>query len=111
MVRYAELVVMSLQRMLNESSDNQLEEGLKRTLMQRVREQSNNKTYLDMMIWFSLQQKDFRFALTQAKAVDARFPDLGGEQLYRVAQIAYSNGALHGTDNRNGTGQLCQAAI
>ena len=87
-------VQISLQRMLNESVDSRLEEGLKRTLMQRVREQSNNKTYLDMMIWFSLQQKDFRFALTQAKAVDARFPDLGGEQLYRVAQIAYSNGAF-----------------
>ena len=86
-------VQVSLQRMLNESSDSRFADGLKRALMQRVREQPNNKTYLDMMIWFSLQQKDFRFAMTQAKAVDARFPDLGGEQLYRVAQIAHSNGA------------------
>ena len=45
------------------------------------------------MIWFSIQQKDFAFALTQAEAVDARFPDKGGEQLFRVAQIAQQNEA------------------
>lgn len=84
-------IQIALQRALRETANPQLAEGLKRTLVQRVQDHPDNRTYLDMMIWFSLQQKDFRFAMAQAKAVDARFPDLGGEQLMRVAQIAQSN--------------------
>ncbi|MCR4659607.1 MAG: hypothetical protein K5650_04870 [Bacteroidales bacterium] len=84
-------VQLSLQRTLSETSDSRLAEGLRRALISRVQAEPNNRTYLEMMIWFSLQQKDFRFALTQAQAVDARFPDLGGEQVLRVARIAQAN--------------------
>lgn len=84
-------IQISLQRALNETSNPQLAEGLRNTLIQRVQQHPENKQYLEMMIWFSLQQKDFRFAMVQAKAVDARFPDMGGEPLMRVAAIARSN--------------------
>lgn len=84
-------IQLALSRSLNETSSTQLAEGLRRTLVSRIRQHPDNKTYLEMMIWFSLQQKDFDFALTQAQAVDARFPDLGGEQVMRVAQIAQNN--------------------
>lgn len=84
-------VQVSLQRNLREASDDQLADGLRRSLIMRVQQSPNNKVYLEMMIWFSLQQKDFQFAYTQAKAVAARFPDMGAEQLYRVANIATSN--------------------
>lgn len=84
-------IQISLQRIMNETSNPKLIEGLRRTLVHRVQSQSNNRQNLDMMIWFSLQQKDFDFAMTQAKAVDARFPELNGETLLRVAQIAQSN--------------------
>ena len=84
-------VQISLQRALNETSNPQLAEGLKQTLIDRIHRHPDNRQYLEMMIWFSLQQKDFQFALTQAKAVDARFPDQEGEQVLRVAKIAHSN--------------------
>lgn len=84
-------IQLALQRALNETSNPQLAEGLKQTLIDRIREKPDNRQYLEMMIWFSLQQKDFQFALTQAMAIDARFPDLGGEQILRVSQIAHSN--------------------
>lgn len=84
-------IQISMQKTLQEAPDERLAEGVKRALVERVREHPNNRSYLEMMIWFALQQKDFRFALTQARAVDARFPDQGGEQLMRVAQIAYAN--------------------
>ena len=84
-------IQLALSRSLNESSSTQLADGLRRTLVSRIREHPDNKQYLEMMIWFSLQQKDFDFALTQAMAVDARFPDLGGEQVMRVAKIAQNN--------------------
>ncbi len=86
-------IQISLQRVLNETANPKIEEGLRKTLVQRVQEHPENKQYLDMMIWFSLQQKDFVFAMTQAKAVDARFPDQWGESLMRVAAIAQSNAA------------------
>ena len=84
-------IQLALSRSLNESSSNELADGLRRTLISRIRQNPDNRSYLEMMIWFSLQQKDFDFALTQALAVDARFPDLGGEQVMRVAKIAQNN--------------------
>ena len=106
-------VQVSMQKTLQEAPDQRLADGVRRALVTRVQEQPDNKVYLEMMIWFSLQQNDFRFALDQARAVDARFPDLGGDQLMRVAHIAQNNGALDealeayrhiqskGTDNPN----------
>ena len=85
-------VQISLQRALNEASDARLADGLRNTLIERIQAHPDNQQYLEMMIWFSLQQKDFEFALTQAKAVDARFPDLGTEKILRVSDIAMSNG-------------------
>ncbi len=86
-------IQVSLQRALNETSNPQLAEGLRNTLIQRVQKHPENNRYLEMMIWFSLQQKDFQFAMVQAKSVDARFPELEGEPLVRVASIARSNEA------------------
>lgn len=84
-------VQLALQRALNETSNPQLSEGLRKALVARLREDANSSVNLEMMLWYSLQQKDFRFALTQAKSVDARFPDQGAGQVYRVAQIASNN--------------------
>ena len=86
-------IQISLQRVLTETANPKIVEGLRKTLVQRVQQHPENRQNLDMMIWFSLQQKDFVFAMTQAKAVDARFPDLMGEPLMRVAAIAQSHAA------------------
>ena len=87
-------IQVSMQRALQDAPDGKLADGVRRALVTRVQEHPENKAYLDMMIWFALQQKDFRFALEQAEAVDARFPEMGGEQVLRVAKIAQSNEEL-----------------
>lgn len=87
-------VQVSMQRALQEAPDGRLANGVRSALVGRVREHPDNQVYLEMMIWFSLQQNDFRFALEQAEAVDARFPQVGADQLMRVAQIAQNNEAL-----------------
>lgn len=84
-------VQVSLQRVLAQTSNPEIAEGLRKTLIRRVQAQPNNKTYLEMLLWFSLQQKDFVFAMRQAKSIDARFPELNGASLIRVARIASSN--------------------
>ena len=86
-------IQVSLQRILAETSNPRLTESLKTLLIKRVQEHPDSKHNLEMMIWFSLQQKDFQFAMEQAKAVDARFPEQSGEMLMRVAKIAQSDAA------------------
>ena len=86
-------VQVSMQRMLQEAPDRRLADGVRRALVSRVQEHPDNKVYLEMMIWFSLQENDFGFALEQAEAVDARFPEQGGDQVMRVSQISQKNGA------------------
>ncbi len=86
-------VQVNMQKSMLEAPDNRLADGIRQALVERVREHPENHTYLEMMIWFSIQQKDFAFALTQARAVDARFPDKGSDHLFRVARIAFENEA------------------
>ena len=87
-------IQISLQRSLREAPDERLSNGVRRALVSRIQEHPDNRNYLEMMIWFSVQQNDFRFALEQAQAIDARFPESNGDQVMRVAQIAQNNGAL-----------------
>lgn len=87
-------IQVSMQRALKEAPNNNLATGIRRELVKRVQEHPDNKSYLEMMIWFSLQERDFRFALEQAEAIDARFPATGGPQVLRVAQIAMANDDL-----------------
>ena len=66
---------------------------LKNTIARHIADNPQNQIYHDMMIWFSLQKKDFEFAMDQAKAIDSRFADDHGTQVFRVAAIASSNQA------------------
>ena len=92
-------VQLSMQKALKDAPDDRLAEGVRRALVNRVQDYPDNRSYLEMMIWYSLQQNDFVFALEQAKAVDARFPEIGGEQVMRVARIAQNNGSLDVADD------------
>ena len=83
----------TMQKNLQEAPDTRLAEGIRGALIDRVRAHPESHVYLEMMIWFALQQQDFQFALDQAVAVDSRFPDAGGDHLLRVARIAQSNAA------------------
>lgn len=82
-----------LQRSMTQTDNPKLVESLRNSLVTRLQKSPNNATLLDMMIWFSVQQKDFDFAFKQAKAVDMRFPAGNAEQVYKVASIAKSNEA------------------
>ena len=87
-------IQISMQRALKEAPDEQLANGVRQALVNRIQEHPNNQNYIEMLIWFSLQENDFRFALEQAEAVDARFPDKNGQQVIQVAQIAQNNNVL-----------------
>ena len=89
--RSMESIQVSLQRMMRDGDGERVSEALRNILMERIQTQPNNVQNVDMMIWFTLQQRDFEFALSQAIAMDRRFPDQQGEAVWRVTQVARSN--------------------
>ena len=50
----------------------------------------DNKAYNSLMIWFSMQQKDFAAALKQAKAMDKRYNE-DGKRIFDLANVAAEN--------------------
>lgn len=97
-------VQVSLQQMLSEDAGHKIADGLRAALLKRVQAQPQNMSYVSMMIWYSLQQEDFLFAMEQAKAFDARFPLDKGKTLMLVADIAKHNQAYD-------VAQECFAAV
>ena len=63
---------------------------LKNILVDRVQREPDQLSYLDLLIWINLQQKNFYGAFVQAKALDRRTAKPGDESM-KVAQIAKNN--------------------
>lgn len=64
--------------------------SLERMLFEMVQTNPNNDVYTEMLIWVSLQQKNFYGAFIQARAVDKRL-QMGGAKILNVGVIALSN--------------------
>lgn len=75
----------------NETTAN-IHSILRRELLKRVRKNPRSNVYYRMLIWLYEQQKDFRSALRQARALDMR-QDLQGKYVFDVSKIALSNEA------------------
>ncbi len=84
-------IQIQLQNLMANSPNDALSNSLRSALVKRIQKTPENRIYTEMMIWYSIQQKDFEFAFTQAKAIDKRFPADEGTQVFRVAGMAMSN--------------------
>jgi len=82
-----ELVQGYLQNYLSTSADDEL---LKQALLKRNRLYANNDVYMDMLIWFYVQQIDFNNALIYAKALDKRYREQG-KRIIELGILALSN--------------------
>lgn len=65
-------------------------EILERLLYEKVQKQPEEEVYSDLLIWVTLQQKNFRGAFVQARAFDRRYKT-GGDRCMEVAQVALDN--------------------
>jgi tetratricopeptide (TPR) repeat protein len=65
-------------------------DALREVLLDRTQSKPNNTLYSEMLLWLSLQQKDFRIAFMQARALDRRM-QMEGELVLEVANTAASN--------------------
>ncbi|MDZ7742112.1 MAG: tetratricopeptide repeat protein [Bacteroidota bacterium] len=81
-----------MQFMLDGLAAESIRESLKRGLLKRNQEYPDLRQYAEMLYWLSLQEKDFEFALIQAKAIDRRFGE-NGLRLLDLAQISLENEA------------------
>ncbi|MDX9943045.1 MAG: tetratricopeptide repeat protein [Bacteroidales bacterium] len=79
-----------LQDAITDDPDFSRNEALRQVLLSRTQQNPNNALYSEMLLWLSLQQKDFRIALMQARALDRRLRQ-EGELVLEVAQLAATN--------------------
>lgn len=79
-----------LQYVMRMDVNNNLSDLLKTKLLQRSQSEPQNVQYSDLLMWYSLQTKDFDMAFRQARAIDLNFGN-GDNKMLELAKIAYSN--------------------
>ncbi len=79
-----------LQYIMRIDIDNNLSGLLKNKLLQSSQENPDNIYLAEMLLWYSLQTKDFTMAFRQARAIDRRFGNRDQDML-ELANIAFSN--------------------
>ena len=75
-----------------EDEDNQKKTLIGKTLLQYTNKHPEEAVYARLLLWFTLQEKDFAAALKQAAAIDRRFRG-EGRIVYETATIAGDNRA------------------
>jgi tetratricopeptide (TPR) repeat protein len=79
-----------LQDAISNDSNFSRNDALRGLLLGRAQSDPNNTMYPEMLLWLSVQQKDFRMALMQARALDRRFRE-DGERVLEVARLSSDN--------------------
>ncbi len=80
-----------LQDKILDDPDFENNNALRRVLLHRVQRDRTQVVYSEMLLWLSIQQKDFNMALNQARALDRRL-NSEGKLMLEVGQLSASNG-------------------
>jgi len=89
---YLSTVQQILQNSLANDPEGKKSEALKMELLKRIQLNPGQTFYSEMLLWHSIQQKDFDMAFLQAKALDKRLKQSGTE-VYNLGELALSNEA------------------
>ncbi|MBP6976891.1 MAG: tetratricopeptide repeat protein [Bacteroidales bacterium] len=84
------IVQNRIQNNLASDPDGTKSELFRMVLLKRAQEFPDKIYYSEMLIWYSIQQKDFKTALIQAKALDRRFNE-DGARVFEIGQLCTSN--------------------
>ena len=85
-----QIVQSQLQNVLLDDPDNAKSEYLRVSLLTRIQKNPQKIYFSEMLLWLSIQNKDFEMALTQAKSIDRRQHE-DGERLFDLAGISLAN--------------------
>ncbi len=87
---YMEQVQGLLQDAVNDDPDLSKSDALRRVLLQGSQRNPSQTLYAELLIWHSIQQKDFELAFRQARALDRRL-DQEGKLVLDIAEMSASN--------------------
>lgn len=82
-----EILETELTTWMAKDENNQKKELIRRTLLKYINKYPDYPCYSRLMLWLSMQEKDYEFAIRQAIAMDKRFKE-EGKIIYLVANIA-----------------------
>ncbi len=79
-----------LQSALNDDPEGLIYDALRTELLRRIQKNPETLINSEMLIWLSVQQKDFDMALIQAKSIDRRMQE-EGSRVMELANLCISN--------------------
>ena len=99
-IEYLDLLTVDLSRMktvksrlqsaLNDDPEGLIYDALRTELLRRIQRNPEAIVNSEMLIWLSIQQKDFNMALIQSKSLDRRLQE-DGSRLIELANLCISN--------------------
>ncbi len=87
---YLTYIQARLQAVLNTDKESKKSEVIKTTLLRKSQKNPENGLYANLLMWYSLQLKDFELAFNQAKSIDKRFKD-NGTKVFELAELCITN--------------------
>ena len=87
---YLTYIQARLQAVLNTDKESKKAEIIKSTLLKKAQKNPENGIYANLLMWYSVQLKDFELAFIQAKSIEKRFKD-NGAKVFELADICISN--------------------
>ncbi len=87
---YLEQVQGLLQDAVKDDPDLAKGDALRKVLLQGAQRNPSQILYAELLIWYSIQQKDFELALRQARVLDRRL-EQEGKLVLDIAQLSASN--------------------
>ena len=79
-----------LQSTLNDDPEGKINDALRSELLRRIQRNPETIVNSEMLIWLSIQQKDFNMALLQSKSLDRRLQE-DGSRVLKLADLCISN--------------------
>lgn len=86
---YEEEIKDELQIFLEDGQTEKVQ-TVKQVLLEASQKRSSNILFSELLLWFSIQMRDFDIALTQAQALDRRFNE-DGQRVFYLAKILADN--------------------
>lgn len=78
------IVQYRIQNAYRRSTEDVVYPYLKEELLNRIKKSEGGGVYSELLLWLSIQRRDFKIAMIQAKALDKR----DGEEFFRVFDLA-----------------------
>ena len=86
----AQIVKYRIQNTLNDDPDNEKANYLQNALLKKVQANPDERMYTELLLWLSVQLRDFDMAFIQTKALERRF-NLGGQKAFELGKLAMNN--------------------